>query len=103
MTDVIFSLYLLVDVYWIIRPVLRFGNDVDYVTFSNNVRKTRSAALEATDGTAAVAHLGRHDQNFTFADLRPMSVEFIECSAAGQNGETGSQLDDLVNWLTRLA
>jgi signal recognition particle receptor subunit beta len=84
--------------------------DIDIITRcviffnSNNVRKTRTAALEATDGsTSSAVYLGRRDQNFSFADLRPMRVEFIECSLVGKVGDAGCQIEDVVKWIEKTA
>jgi small GTP-binding protein len=69
----------------------------------NNVRRTRSAALQATDGAIAASFIGRRDRDFTFSDVRPIHVEFVECSAGQNDGGTGCQLKEVEDWLAKLA
>ena len=72
--------------------------------FRNNVRMTRSAALQATDGPSATSvFLGRRDHNFTFDDLRPMTIEFVECFARTQQNETEHELGSVREWLAKVA
>ena len=71
---------------------------------SNNVRMTRSAALQVTDGTStANVFLGRRDRDFTFDDLRPMTIQFVECFARTQKNESEQHLEPLKEWLAKVA
>ncbi|XP_063063351.1 signal recognition particle receptor subunit beta [Engraulis encrasicolus] len=55
----------------------------------NTLRVTRSAALTNQDGSVGGAiYLGKKGRDFEFSQL-PIRVEFIECSARGQQGEEG--------------
>jgi len=63
------------------------------------LNKTRAASLETTDGSGGKNLLltdGRGDSEFKFDQLR-QSVDFIECSAAGD-----VKLEELKNWLKEL-
>jgi len=72
--------------------------------FRNNVRTTRSAALQVTDGTSTTnVFLGRRDRDFTFDDLRPMTIEFVECFARTQKNESEHQLGPVKEWLAKIA
>ena len=72
--------------------------------FRNHVRMTRSAALQATDGTVTTnVFLGRHDRDFTFDDLRPMNIEFVECFARTQKNESEHELGPVKEWLAKVA
>jgi len=65
---------------------------------------TRSAALQATDGTTTSnVFLGRRDRNFAFDDLQPMNVEFAECFARTQKNESEHELEPVKEWLAKLA
>lgn len=53
----------------------------------NTLRVTRSAALSSQDGSVGGSvYLGRKGKDFEFSQL-PMRVEFLECSASGQDGD----------------
>jgi len=72
--------------------------------FRNNVRMTRSAALQTTDGTTMTSvFLGRRDRDFTFDDLRPINIEFVECFARTQKNESEHQLGPVKEWLAKVA
>jgi len=72
--------------------------------FRNNVRKSHSAALQATDGTVTTnVFLGRRDRDFTFDDLRPMNIDFVECFARTQKNEMEHQLGPVKEWLVKVA
>jgi len=65
---------------------------------------TRAAALQATDGSStASVFLGRRDRDFTFEDLRPTTVEFVECYARTQKNESEHQLEPVREWLVKVA
>ncbi|EPY84811.1 hypothetical protein CB1_000443012 [Camelus ferus] len=71
---------------------------------SNTLRVTRSAAPSTLDSSsAAPAHLGKKGKEFEFSQL-PLKVEFLECSAKGGRGDTGSaDIQDLEKWLAKIA
>jgi len=64
---------------------------------------TRSAALQVTDGSTTNVFLGRRDRDFTFNDLRPMNIEFVECFARTQKNEAEHNLEPVKEWLAKLA
>ncbi|KAB1283961.1 Signal recognition particle receptor subunit beta [Camelus dromedarius] len=70
----------------------------------NTLRVTRSAAPSTLDSSsAAPAHLGKKGKEFEFSQL-PLKVEFLECSAKGGRGDTGSaDIQDLEKWLAKIA
>ena len=70
----------------------------------NTLRVTRSAALQGTDSTSSNnTFLGKRGKDFSFTDLKPFKVEFIECSARGKKDETQADLVNVEKWLARLA
>ncbi|XP_013420918.1 signal recognition particle receptor subunit beta-like [Lingula anatina] len=71
----------------------------------NTLRVTRSAALEGTSDTGNNnTFLGRRDRDFQFADLKPFTVDFVECSARGSNGTDGDgELNQVIDWLQKIA
>lgn len=63
---------------------------------------TRSASLSSTDGNkSSTALLGKKNRDFMFADVKPMRVEFAECSAKGGSGK--DELDQVKEWIIRVA
>lgn len=71
---------------------------------SNTLRVTRSAAPSTLDSSStAPAQLGKKGKEFEFSQL-PLKVEFLECSAKGGRGDTGSaDIQDLEKWLAKIA
>ncbi|KAI8795415.1 signal recognition particle receptor subunit beta [Biomphalaria glabrata] len=68
------------------------------------LRITRSAALKGVGDTANNnAFLGKRDKDFDFSDLKPIKVEFAECSAQGKNKEDLPDLQQLYAWLNKVA
>lgn len=63
----------------------------------NNIRATRSAALESTDGSddgsVVIGHPGR---DFAYGDLK-LLLEFVNCTSADEKG-----LEQVWNWLRKL-
>jgi len=43
--------------------------------------------------------LGKRDRNFTFADLKPLKVDFAECSAQGEEPDLGK----VQAWIGKIA
>ncbi|XP_046850440.1 signal recognition particle receptor subunit beta-like [Xenia sp. Carnegie-2017] len=65
----------------------------------NTLRKTRAAAVRALDEKSVncdEVFVGQKGKDFSFEDIRSMKVDFIECSAKG-NDE--NDLKDLQLWL----
>lgn len=72
--------------------------------FRNTLRMTRSAALQGTDNVANNnTYLGKRNKDFEFADLKPLKVEFVECSARGKEDNSAGNLNALLEWMTRVA
>lgn len=70
----------------------------------NHVRTTRSASLSTTDGHGnALSFLGKPNRDFTFSDAKPVRVEFAKCSAKGGTGKSESDVQEIVDWLIRVA
>ena len=72
---------------------------------SDTVRKTQSGALEGTTITGNnITFLGKRNKRFEFADLKPMKVDFVECSIRGAK-ESGEECDmaDIMQWLEKIA
>ncbi|ELT89726.1 hypothetical protein CAPTEDRAFT_224352 [Capitella teleta] len=68
----------------------------------NTLRMTKSAALSDSVGNSNT-YLGKRGKDFSFADLKPFKVEFIECSARGSKDESLADLKGIEQWLLRLA
>lgn len=66
---------------------------------------TRSAALKGVGDTANNnTYLGKRDKDFDFSDVKPLKVEFAECSALGKGQSSQEpELDELYRWLARVA
>lgn len=69
------------------------------------MRLTRAAALQGVGDTGNNnSFLGKRDKDFDFSDLKPLKVDFAECSAIGKdNNENKADLDELYNWLAKVA
>nr|KAG5698995.1 hypothetical protein BaRGS_033508 [Batillaria attramentaria] len=69
----------------------------------NTLRVTRSAALQGIDNTANNnTYLGKRNKDFEFADLKPLRVEFAECSARGKSEASDGDLKAVLEWMTRI-
>ena len=71
----------------------------------NTLRITRAAALQGTTDTGNTnTFLGKQGKDFDFMDLKPLKVEFAECSALGEDKDKEkAQLGDLYSWINRVA
>jgi len=70
----------------------------------NLIRVTQSAALQGTDNTSNNnTFLGRRNKDFQFADIKPMRVDFAECSAQGKSPESDGDLAAVEQWLESVA
>ncbi|KAJ8320027.1 hypothetical protein KUTeg_001614 [Tegillarca granosa] len=70
----------------------------------NTLRVTRSAALQQIDGASNNnTYLGKRNKDFAFEDLKPIKVEFVECSAQGKDAESEPDLKAVEEWLIKIA
>lgn len=72
----------------------------------NTLRITRAASLQSVgdSGSTNNAYLGRPDKDFSFSDLKPLKVDFAECSATGKDKSVNSpNLEELHAWLVSVA
>ncbi|GFN91800.1 signal recognition particle receptor subunit beta-like [Plakobranchus ocellatus] len=72
----------------------------------NTLRITRAASLQSVGdtGTSNTSFLGRRDKDFNFSDLKPLRVEFAECSARGKDKISNCpNLEELHQWLSNVA
>ncbi|XP_001641944.2 signal recognition particle receptor subunit beta [Nematostella vectensis] len=67
----------------------------------NTQRVTRSAALQGLDGSSKSALVGKKGKDFEFADVEPVKVEFVECSAKGNADNKNPQIDALHDWIEK--
>ena len=68
------------------------------------MRVTKSAALKGTDDSGNNnVYLGRRDKDFSFADLKPFKIEFVECSARGDKDDGEPDLGHIEAWLEQVA
>ena len=71
--------------------------------FRNTLRVTKAAALQGTDNTSNNnSYLGKRSKDFEFSDLKPLSVEFVECSIHG-NTEDEADFNAITTWLDKVA
>ncbi|XP_041377889.1 signal recognition particle receptor subunit beta-like [Gigantopelta aegis] len=69
----------------------------------NTLRVTKAAALQGTDNTSNNnSYLGKRNKPFEFSDLKPMSIEFVECSIHGKTDEE-ADFSTITRWLDRVA
>lgn len=75
-----------------------------YLSLRNTLRVTRSAALQQLDGTTGNnnSYLGKRSKDFEFSDLKPMKVQFVECSAVDTSDKDQPGLMEVENWLSTL-
>ena len=65
---------------------------------------TQTATLETTDNTINTVYLGKQGKEFQFADLKNFKIEFAECSARGNKGDSGdADLGPVEEWLHKIA
>ena len=68
------------------------------------LRVTKSAALQGTDNTSNNnTFLGKRGKDFQFADVKPLKVEFAECSARGKSEASDGDLGVIEKWLQQVA
>ena len=65
---------------------------------------TRSAALKdiSTSGNNNT-YLGKRNKDFAFSDLKPIKVDFAECSALGKDENAEPDLKQIEEWLVKIA
>ncbi|KAK0085671.1 hypothetical protein PV325_004617 [Microctonus aethiopoides] len=68
----------------------------------NLVRVTKASQLEATDSSSTSIFLGKRGKNFEFNDLNT-PIEFAECSAFNKDSETSADIEQIENWLKKIA
>lgn len=76
---------------------------INTLHFRNTLRVTKSAALQDISAGNNNTYLGKRDKDFTFADLKPLKIDFAECSAQGKNAESEPDLKQVDEWLARIA
>ncbi|WAR15382.1 SRPRB-like protein [Mya arenaria] len=64
----------------------------------NTLRITKSAALQDTSASNNNTYLGRRDRDFTFNDLKPMKIDFVECSC-----QEKADINAIQDWLAKIA
>lgn len=70
----------------------------------NTLRVTQSAALQSTDNTGNNnTFLGKRDKDFAFADIKPLRVKFVECSARGKEENSQGDLQAVLDWMAQVA
>lgn len=68
----------------------------------NLLRVTKTSQLEATDATSTNFFLGKQGKDFEFSHLGS-KVDFAEASAFDKDSETSVDIDQLDNWLNKIA
>nr|CAD7445819.1 unnamed protein product [Timema bartmani] len=70
----------------------------------NLLRKTKTSQLESTNETSNNnTFLGKQGKEFEFSHLAPIRVEFAEGFAQKQGDENSAQLDQVEEWLAKVA
>ncbi|KAL3861876.1 hypothetical protein ACJMK2_007890 [Sinanodonta woodiana] len=70
----------------------------------NTLRVTRSAALQGQDGAGNNnTFLGKRNKDFAFSDLKPLKVDFAECSAQGNDEKSDPDIKCIEEWLLKVA
>ena len=54
------------------------------------------------NSNSSTKFLGKKDKDFSFSDLKPLRVEFVQCSAKGLKDNDG-EIKQIVDWLDRMA
>jgi len=69
-----------------------------------NLRRTRSAALLGTNDSSSSknAFIGKQGKDFEFTHVRPIKVEFCECSLKADECNETNQIEELESWLRKL-
>lgn len=68
----------------------------------NLLRLTKTNQLEATDASSANTFLGKVGKDFEFSHL-DTKIEFAECSALVNEADTAADLEQLQQWIQKLA
>lgn len=70
----------------------------------NTLRVTRSASLKQIESSGNNnTFLGKRDKDFSFDHLKPIKVDFIECSLKGKDEDSEPVMKDLEEWLSKIA
>nr|CAD7266081.1 unnamed protein product [Timema shepardi] len=70
----------------------------------NLLRKTKTSQLESTNETSNNnTFLGKQGKEFEFSHLAPLRVEFAEGFAQKQGDENSAELDQVEEWLAKVA
>ncbi|XP_006822972.1 signal recognition particle receptor subunit beta-like [Saccoglossus kowalevskii] len=71
----------------------------------NTLRITRSAALEGIDSSGSnKTYLGKKGKDFEFSHLKPIKVDFVECSARGaKSEESEGDISEIEKWLYQVS
>ena len=89
----------------ILLETFSFTTIIPMFLFSRNtLRVTRSAALKDTSTSGNNnTYLGKRNKDFAFADLKPIKVEFAECSALGKDENSEPDIGQIEDWLMKVA
>ncbi|KAL4221173.1 hypothetical protein ACF0H5_019437 [Mactra antiquata] len=69
----------------------------------NTLRVTKSGALQDISAGNNNTYLGKRDKDFSFSDLKPLHIEFTECSALSKHSDMEPDLKSVEEWLTKIA
>jgi len=70
----------------------------------NNLRMTRRAALLGTNDSSSSknAFIGKQGKDFDFSHVRPIKVQFCECSLRADGNDDNHEIEELETWLQKL-
>lgn len=68
----------------------------------NLLRMTKTSQLETTDALTTNSFLGKHGKDFDFSHL-DRNIEFAECCAYNKDPDTSADIEQLNNWLKKIA
>lgn len=70
----------------------------------NTLRVTRSASLKQIESTGNNnTFLGKRNKDFSFDDLKPFKIDFVECSLKGKDTDAKPDMNDVEDWLIKIA
>ena len=72
--------------------------------YRNTLRVTRSASLKQIESTGNNnTFLGKRNKDFSFDDLKPFKIDFVECSLKGKDTDAKPDMNDVEDWLIKIA
>ena len=72
--------------------------------YRNTLRVTKSASLQGQDDVGNNnTFLGKRNKDFSFSDLKPIAVDFVESIAQGKDETADTSIKQVEEWLMKVA